>query len=355
MHAGQTFRTCASAPPGLTLVSVFALLTLATDGLATPRIHFDQSEYRISNNQPLEMQILIDGEPRTIPDDAIPSGLFSYGVQVQVDAVNAELDTAAQVPAELDFFGFDAGASREQIRPGVIAIRGNVNRRANPIENYDGSLLATVSLLNLAPALSEYKVSLSLFRTLGPTQQVFLDGKGNVLDSTITFESAVVRIDSLPGDTDGDGMLTAVDIDLICQHIAAGGADRRFDLNGDNQVSISDVDFWVERIKQTYIGDSNLDGEFNSGDFVNVFRIGEYEDRLTENSTWADGDWNCDGEFDSGDFVRAFRAGGFEMGPRKLDAEVVPEACGLALLLSGLPVLMLRHRACRTSPRATCP
>ena len=42
-------------------------------------------------------------------------------------------------------------------------------------------------------------------------------------------------------------------------------------------------------------GDANLDGAFDSGDLVQIFATGEYEDDQSGNSTWADGDWNCDG------------------------------------------------------------
>ncbi len=58
-------------------------------------------------------------------------------------------------------------------------------------------------------------------------------------------------------------------------------------------------------------GDSDLSRIFDSGDLVNVFRGGEFEDDLVGNSTWFSGDWNGDGEFDSSDFVLAFNAGQF--------------------------------------------
>lgn len=44
---------------------------------------------------------------------------------------------------------------------------------------------------------------------------------------------------------------------------------------------------------------------------MSVFQQGEYEDRITGNSTFEDGDWNGDGEFDSADLVLAFQRGDF--------------------------------------------
>ncbi len=60
------------------------------------------------------------------------------------------------------------------------------------------------------------------------------------------------------------------------------------------------------------VGDSNLDGLFDSSDLVTIFQAGEYEDALQDNSTWAEGDWNGDREFTSEDLVLAFQAGSYE-------------------------------------------
>ena len=99
---------------------------------------------------------------------------------------------------------------------------------------------------------------------------------------------------------------------------------------------------WVEDLKNTYFGDANLDGEFNSGDFVQVFQRGHYEDTVVGNSGWADGDWNGDGEFDSGDFVLAFQSGGYELGSRAASAispsnmAAVPEPTGRIIAILAL-------------------
>ncbi|MCA9196809.1 MAG: PEP-CTERM sorting domain-containing protein, partial [Planctomycetales bacterium] len=86
-------------------------------------------------------------------------------------------------------------------------------------------------------------------------------------------------------------------------------------------------------IVNTYFGDSNLDGEFNSADFVAVFTAGKFETQ--QEATWSEGDWNGDGFFDSSDFVVAFTDGGFEIGPRE-GVSAVPEPTSFALLTMGL-------------------
>ncbi|MCA9221541.1 MAG: PEP-CTERM sorting domain-containing protein, partial [Planctomycetales bacterium] len=142
-----------------------------------------------------------------------------------------------------------------------------------------------------------------------------------------------------PGDFDQDGSLTAVDIDLLNAAIRQNTNVDIYDLNNDQALTEADRLVWVEELANTYVGDSNLDGVFDSSDFVFVFQKGEYEDGVANNSTWATGDWNGDTEFDSSDFVAAFQRGGYEAGARAAVA-AVPEPstavmAALAMLLVG--------------------
>ena len=135
------------------------------------------------------------------------------------------------------------------------------------------------------------------------------------------------------------------DLHLITRDIANGTHQPQFDFNDDGVVTSQDLNIWVKDYYQTWIGDSNLDGEFNSSDLVAVFSAGEYEDAVDRNSIWTTGDWNGDGEFDSGDLVAAFQDGGFEIGARNAVASV-PEPSSL-VLIGGLAFLLLRNRRWR--------
>ncbi len=57
------------------------------------------------------------------------------------------------------------------------------------------------------------------------------------------------------------------------------------------------------------LGDVTGDHRFDSGDLVEVFRIGEYDDGFTCNTSYAEGDWDGDCEFDSSDLVVVFQEG----------------------------------------------
>ena len=135
----------------------------------------------------------------------------------------------------------------------------------------------------------------------------------------------------LVGDFNADGLIDDVDIDLLSAAVLAGDNDAAFDLTSDGNVDNADRLNWIVDIKDTYAGDSNLDGEFNSTDFVLVFSRGEYEDDENGNSGWSDGDWNGDGDFNSSDFVIAFSDAGYEQGPRPAAAPE-PTAATLAIL-----------------------
>ncbi len=139
---------------------------------------------------------------------------------------------------------------------------------------------------------------------------------------------------NVPGDFDRDGQLTAADINRLSDVARSGQNTAGFDLNSDNVVNNADREVWVNTLKKTYFGDANLDGQFNSSDFVSVFSAGQYEDGVAGNSTWERGDWNGDFEFDSADFVAAFQAGGYELGPRAA-VSAVPEPSSMGILLAG--------------------
>ena len=126
----------------------------------------------------------------------------------------------------------------------------------------------------------------------------------------------------LMGDFDQNRELDANDIDLLTESFRDGTHWQTLDVTFDGLVDQQDRDHWVNELRNTSYGDSNLDGVFDSSDFVEVFTRGKYEDATPLNAGWADGDWNGDGDFTSGDLVTAFVSGGYQ---QPTAASQVPE------------------------------
>jgi len=148
----------------------------------------------------------------------------------------------------------------------------------------------------------------------------------------------------LPGDYNSDGVVDASDIDLQTGAMKDPNPDlATFDENGDGRVDITDRQIWVKDHARTWMGDANLDDEFNSGDLVAVFAAGLYE--TGRMALWGQGDWDGDMVFGSGDLVLAFADGGYERGPRAVPA--VPEPSGICLvLISIVSWTVARRRRC---------
>ncbi|MCA9167570.1 MAG: hypothetical protein KDB23_07865, partial [Planctomycetales bacterium] len=152
---------------------------------------------------------------------------------------------------------------------------------------------------------------------------------------------------SVLGDFDGNRQLTVDDLDQLTLAIRSGVNERRFDLTGDTLVTADDQLAWVHQLKHTYVGDANLDGRFDSADFVQIFAAGQYEDDIVNNSTWSTGDWNADGEFSSSDLVQAFQDGGYEVQANANAVQAVPEPAtsGAAIMALLISTLATRRRS----------
>jgi hypothetical protein len=152
-----------------------------------------------------------------------------------------------------------------------------------------------------------------------------------------------------PCDFNRDGKLDVADVDLLRDAVRSGQNSATFDVTKDGLVNTDDIVSMLESADKlnSYVGDADLDGQFNTADFVAVFIAGQYEDTAVGNSTWATGDWNGDGEFATSDLVLAFQRGGYEAGPRP-NVQAVPEpACSLLVVLAvlGLTPCWRRPRA----------
>ncbi len=164
----------------------------------------------------------------------------------------------------------------------------------------------------------------------------------------LTFEPSATE-----GDFNRDGQLDAFDLQSLSDVIRSQSHAAEYDVTGDQFVSNSDLVRWVKDLKHTWLGDADLDGQFNSTDLVKVFQAGKYDQQTS--SRWSEGDWNLDDRFDSGDLVTAFQDGGFEAGTRASMAAPEPSvgvASGAMILASARRMARCRwRRAARSLSR----
>lgn len=224
------------------------------------------------------------------------------------------------------------------------------NQLVNPVEVLRGTL-ATVSgqtpipLESFTSASGLATADVRYLKFIASNYYFGANSGGSGLNDLLVYGRPIT---SLAGDFNGDGLLDASDMDALTRGVLEGSTDIRLDVSGDGKVDQADRTVWVEQLKRTYFGDANLDGVFNTSDFVSVFQTGQYEDAAADNSTWATGDFNGDLDFTSGDFVTAFQGGGYEAAPRAAIAAQVPEPCGLqlmALAWAGAAVLWSRRNS----------
>jgi hypothetical protein len=261
-------------PIALLLVFHFVITHGSANGAI--RVGFDRDEYQVTGpNTTVPIKIVLDAESATPAIDKLAAGLFSFGVRVGFDATRARLSGVGDISAvpELNFFGFAPGAL-ESTGAGFGAVKGNINSLASPLAPYQGSVLADLSLTNLATGPSTYPLQLGLFNTLGASEQIFLDGSGQALDGQITFGTA---------------------------RVVVGGA-----------------------APQLQAGDSDQDLDFDQFDLVRVQVAGKYLSGRP--ASWGEGDWNGapggspgnpprgDGLFNTRDIVAAAQAGFYRRG-----------------------------------------
>ncbi len=158
----------------------------------------EQAVYYVAPGETFQLHVHIDANDQTLGNifEPLPDGLFSYGVTVSHPGGMATIPSVSQiVPVpQLNYFGFSSPALR-QVAASAAMIKGNIDVAAGVA--YANSLLFTIQITNLAPTSSSYWIDLDEWRTLGPSEQIFIDGAGGVLDtvpSTDLFLPALVVV-----------------------------------------------------------------------------------------------------------------------------------------------------------------
>ena len=242
----------------------------------------------------------------------------------------------------------------DYIRPGIVEVRSNAITAvtdAETLEPLDPQFFLTIDGLfdELQRAIDypAFEIQAQFDKTFGYPTEFSIDYIEDVADDGMSYMARDLRIVPQPGDFDGDGRLTVADIDTLTTVIlqVQEGCDEcgeaRFDLNQDEKVDIADHGTWVKDLKSAWYGDADLDGQFNTGDLVQVLEAGKYE--TLQPASWSEGDWNGDGTFGTGDLVKALADGGYEKTSQE-EVQAVPEPSGiLSVLLAAIGLGAVRR------------
>ncbi len=169
-----------------------------------------------------------------------------------------------------------------------------------------------------------------------------------ILLNTINW---LVGPDTSPGDFDGNGAFDTGDIDELVAHIAGGGNDPLFDINGDFSVDTLDIDQWLSvaaaqnGFASPYLpGDANLSGAVDATD-LNVLGL-SWQQNV---ALWSGGDFTANGSVGADDLNVL---GLNWQKSNNAAAAAVPEPATLSLIL--IAGVSLFHRR-RSVTMGSCP
>ena len=197
----------------------------------------------------------------------------------------------------LDIGGSIAGTDFDQVEvAGPAAIDG----------------LLELSLLDgFAPTTTDQFIVTSAANVVGNFDNVrsgerleTLDGRGSFVvnygiqspfDAHQIVLSDFMLLSGLTGDFNGDGLLDALDIDLLGAEV--GGTDVTFDVTSDGVIDNLDREHWVRVLKMTQFGDADMNGAVEFSDFLTL------SSGFGGDGGWADGDFDGSGDVGFADFL----------------------------------------------------
>lgn len=144
-------------------------------------VQFDRPQYLIKPGEIFPVAVRIS----LLPGQSIAS----FGVQLLFDPSRAVV-AGVQVGGDLSFNGPRGDAPVVGVGEGFAAAKGTVRFAADSAHSTSNETLVTFLVRDLGNGPHELR--LNFFNTLGPTEQVFVDSSGGVLDPEISFGTAQV-------------------------------------------------------------------------------------------------------------------------------------------------------------------
>jgi len=182
-------------------LAVLILVASVSPAAARHLVMFDQEEYTVSPGGSFQVKLNFDWD--TVADglQPCPDGLGALGLRLTFGGSDARLvDAETDVVMPPAFTTTEGGILSGDNQPhrdcgaGWVEARGSIGF-LDP--GYDGTLLATLDLENLAAAGTSYDLSLGFFHTNSFAN--FATPTADTLDGDITFGSATVTVVPEPG------------------------------------------------------------------------------------------------------------------------------------------------------------
>lgn len=192
-HANLCSTRILAAPVGIICLLAALLIVASAQAQSSPGptnylVTFEREFYLIRGGETFPVQVFVAPRP--------PNDLYSFGVRLRIESTNAVIAGvgAIQVPASLSFDGPRAPAPVIAVGSNSAAVKGTVIFHTPTLRPATNGLLATFYVTDITPG--PYQLTLEFFNTLGPSEQIFVDGAGVVLDPWITFTHATVLRES---------------------------------------------------------------------------------------------------------------------------------------------------------------
>ena len=193
----------------------------------------------------------------------------------------------------LPAYGSDSDFVFDTDTPGVTV---NVDSAsgAGIIHVPGGTLAVNLLVIPNGDAITEYTESLNVVLVVlpgsgygvGPANEASLD----ILDDDVP---------ALLGDFNADGLVNALDIDLLAVGLRCHLRGRSYDLTDDDYIDRADMDELIENVLATRYGDWNLDHTVNGTDFL----VWQSNYPMFSGASWLNADFNGDGQITGTDFV----------------------------------------------------
>ncbi len=289
--------------PNGTLVGITAL---AIDADATNSV----ISYALTNSAGGRFVIDVATGVVTVAGALDREAAAAYDITVRATSTDNSFSDAVLTISLLDVDEFDVGAIADvNVAANQVsesAANGTaVGITAFAVDNDATNSAITYTLDDNAGGRFAIHPATGVITKAGPLSVAMSSSHNVTIRATSADGSSSTNVSSISvlpggssGDFDGDGDLDLADVDALSTAIATGSGNLLYDVTGDGQLTLADLQHWVLVLKHTLMGDSNLDFVVDGQDFIRW-----NTSKFTNSTLWSQGNFNADTVVDGQDFI----------------------------------------------------